>query len=134
MLPFVGASGQEPPHEAVVLVQMLDRESIVWAWPLEHFFEVVRSALRGLPTTLAVSSGHGRALTPLLLVLPFGRTMGGAFAGALVPPCLAIETIEDCSDRFFTLGMAGGDVKEFLGGSRALASQLMNQRLVGSPG
>ena len=29
--------------------------------------------------------------------------------------------------------MASGDVQEFLGGSQALASQLMNQRLVGSP-
>ena len=29
--------------------------------------------------------------------------------------------------------MADGDVQEFLGGSRALASQLMNQRLAGSP-
>ena len=30
--------------------------------------------------------------------------------------------------------MAGGDVQEFLGGSRALTSQLMNQRLTGSSG
>ena len=30
--------------------------------------------------------------------------------------------------------MAGGDVQEFLGGSWALASQLMNQILAGSPG
>ena len=30
--------------------------------------------------------------------------------------------------------MAGGDVQVPLGGSRALASQLMNQRLAGSPG
>ena len=30
--------------------------------------------------------------------------------------------------------MAGGDVQEFLGSSWALASQLMNQRLAGSPG
>ena len=30
--------------------------------------------------------------------------------------------------------MAGDDVQEFLGGSWALASQLMNQRLTGSPG
>ena len=29
--------------------------------------------------------------------------------------------------------MTGGDVQEFLGGSWALASQLMNQRLAGSP-
>ena len=30
--------------------------------------------------------------------------------------------------------MAGGDVKELLGGSRALTSQLVNQGLTGSPG
>ena len=30
--------------------------------------------------------------------------------------------------------MAGGDVQEFLGGSWALMSQLMNQRLAGRPG
>ena len=30
--------------------------------------------------------------------------------------------------------MAGGDVQEFLGGSRALVSQLMNQGLAGCPG
>ena len=30
--------------------------------------------------------------------------------------------------------MAGVDVQEFLGGLRALASQLINQRLAGSPG
>jgi hypothetical protein len=35
VLPFVGASGQELSYEASVLVQMLDRESMVWAWPLE---------------------------------------------------------------------------------------------------
>ena len=29
--------------------------------------------------------------------------------------------------------MAGGDVEEFLGGSRALASQLVNQGLTGDP-
>ena len=29
--------------------------------------------------------------------------------------------------------MAGGDVQEFLGDSRALASDLMNQRFIGSP-
>jgi len=74
---------------------------MVWAWPLEQFFEVVRSALRRLSTTLTVCGGHERALTPLLLVLLFGRTIGGAFDGILVPLRLSIETIEDCSDRFF---------------------------------
>ena len=81
---------------------MLGQESMVWAWPLEHFFEVVRSALRGLPAPLAVSSGHERVVAPLLLILSFGRTVGGAFAGALVPPCLAIEMVEDRSDRLLS--------------------------------
>ena len=83
---------------------------------------MVWSALHGLPTTPMVSGGHERALAPLLLVLLFGRTVGGAFASILVSPCLAIEAIEDRSDRFFAQGVAGGDVKEFLGGSWTLAS------------
>jgi len=92
---------------------------------------VVRSALRGLSTTPTVSGGHERALALLLLVLLFGGTVGGAFANVLVPPCLAIEAIEDRSDRFFARGVAGGNVQELLGGSRALTSQLVNQRLAG---
>ena len=67
-------------------------------------------------------SGHERALVPLLLVLLFGGTVGGTFASVLVPPRLAIEAIEDRSDYFFTRGVAGGDVKEFLGGLWTLAS------------
>ena len=83
---------------------------------------MVQCALHRLPTTPAVSGGHERALASLLLVLLFGRTVGGAFASVLILPCLAVEAIEDRSDRFFARGMAGGDVDEFLGGSRALAS------------
>ena len=89
---------------------------MVWAWPLEQFFEVVRSALRRLSTTLTVYGGHERALAPLLLVLLFGGMIVGAFAGVLAR------------------GMAGGDVQEFLGGSWALTSQLVNQILAGGLG
>ena len=81
---------------------MLYGKGVVRARPFEHFFKVVWSALRTLSTTLAVSSAHERVLTPLLLILPFGGTIGGAFAGALIPPCLAFKTIEDCSDRVFS--------------------------------
>jgi len=63
---------------------------------------MVWSALRGLSTTLAVSSGHERVLAPLLLILPFGGTIGGAFAGTLVPPRLAFEAIKDHPDRLFS--------------------------------
>ena len=61
-------------------------------------FKVVRSALRGLPSTLAVSSGHERVLAPLLLILPFGGMVGGAFAGVLVSLRLAFEVVEGRSD------------------------------------
>ena len=93
---------------------------------------MVQSALRRLPTTPTVSGSHYRALTPLLFLLLSG-TIGGAFTGVLVPPRLAFEAVEDRSDRIFARGMAGGDVEEFLGGSRALASQLVNQGLAGGP-
>ena len=95
---------------------------------------MVWSALYGLPINPSINSGYERAIVPLLLVLIFGRTIGGAFTGVLVSPHLAIEVIEDGSDFFFTRGMAGGDVEELLGGSRALTSQLVNQGLAGGPG
>ena len=101
---------------------MLYGKGVVQARPVDHFFEVVWSALHRLPTTLAVSSGHERVLTPLLLILPFGRTTRGAFVNTLVPPCLALEAVEDRSDHLLAQGMANGDVKELLGGSRALTS------------
>ena len=35
------------------------------------------------PAPFAVGSGHERVIAPLLLILSFGGTVGGAFAGAL---------------------------------------------------
>ena len=61
-------------------------------------YEDLLDTLRGLPTTLAVGSGCERIVAPLLLVLLFGGTVGGAFAGVLVPLGLAFEAIEDRSD------------------------------------
>ena len=81
---------------------MLGQESMVWAWPLEHFFKVVRSAFRGLPSTFTVGGDHERVIAPLLLILSLGGTVGGAFVGCLVPPCLAVSAVEDGSDRFFS--------------------------------
>ena len=69
---------------------------------LQAFFEVIRSALHRLPTTLVVGSGGKRVVAPLLLVLLLGGTVGGAFAGTLILPCLALEMVEDCSDRLFS--------------------------------
>ena len=56
---------------------------------------------------------------PLLVLLPDG-TVGGSFAGVLVPLRLAFEAVKDRSDRLLTRGMAGGDVEELLGGSWTL--------------
>ena len=101
---------------------MLDREGMVWAWPLEHFLEVVQSALRGLPATFAVSSGHERVVAPLLLIFLFGGTVGSAFADVLVPPHLSVGAIKDGSDRLLSRGVTGSDVQEFYGSPRAPAS------------
>ena len=69
---------------------------------------------------------------PLLVVLLVGA-VGGAFTGILVLLHLALGTVENCSNHLLARGMAGGDVEELLGGSRALTSQLVNQGLAGGP-
>ena len=58
MLPLVRASGQEPLQKNVVLVQVLDGESMVRAWPFKQLLEVVRGVLRGLLAPCAVGVGH----------------------------------------------------------------------------
>ena len=89
---------------------MFGQESVVWAWPLKHFFKVVRSAFRGLPSTFTVGGGHERVVAPLLLILSLGGTVGGAFIGGLIPPRLAVGAVEDGSDRLLSRGVTGGDV------------------------
>ena len=66
-----------------------------------------------------------------LLVLLVVRAVRGAFTGILVPLCLALGAVKNCPDRLLALGVADGDVEELLGGLWALASQLVNQGLVG---
>ena len=78
---------------------MFGRESVVWAWPLEHFFKVVWSAFRGLSSTFMVGGGHERVVAPLLLILSLGGTVGGAFVGGLVPPFHAVGAVKDGSDH-----------------------------------
>ena len=81
---------------------MLGRESMVWAWPLEHLLKMVQSALCELPATLAIGCGHERVVVPLLLILSFGGTVGSALAGVLILPHLAIGTVEDGFDRLLS--------------------------------
>ena len=69
----------------------------------------------------AVGGGHERALTPLL-VLPLDGTVGGAFTSVLIPFCLALEAVDDRSNRLLARGVASGDVEELLGSSWALTS------------
>ena len=77
---------------------------MVRTWSFEHLLEVVRGAL-----------------APLFVLLLVG-TVGGAFVGVLIPFCLALEAVEDRSDRLLAQGVAGGDVEELHGGLRALTS------------
>ena len=71
---------------------------MVRAWLFEQLLEVVWGTLGGLPTPLAVGGGHERALAPLLVLLLVG-TVGGAFAGVLIPLCLAFEVVKNRRDR-----------------------------------
>ena len=87
----------------------------------EQLLEVVLGTLGGLLNPLVVGSSHEQALTSLLVLLLVG-VVGGAFAGVLVPLRLALGMVENRSDHLLTRGVAGGDVKELLGGSWALAS------------
>ena len=68
-----------------------------------------------------------------LLVLLFIRMVQGAFAGVLVLLCLALGAVENHPVRLLARGVAGDDVEELLGSSRALTSQLVNQGLTGGP-
>ena len=78
-----------------------------------------------LNTRGVTGGGHERALT-LLLVLLLAGIVRGTFAGVLVPLCLALEAVEDRSDRLLAQGVASGNVEELLGGSQALMFQLVN--------
>ena len=88
--------------------------------------------IRHASDPLVVGSGHELALAPLLVLLVVG-VVGGAFVDVLVPLCLALGVVKNCPDRPLARGMAGGDVEELLGGSRALTSQLVDQGLIGGP-
>ena len=81
----------------------------------------VRRQSRRFLTTLVVGGGHKQALVPLLVFL-LGGTVGGAFAGVLIPLFLTLEVVEDRSDCLLARGMAGGDVEYLLGGSWDLMS------------
>ena len=105
---------------------------MVRAWSFEQLLEVVQGTLSGLSTPFAVGSGHERALMPLLVLLLVGA-VGGTITGVLILLCLALRAVENCPDRLLAQGVAGDDVEELLGGSRALTSQLVNQGLAGGP-
>ena len=94
---------------------------MVRAWPFEQLLEVVWGTLGGLLIPLAVGSGHDRALVPLLVLLLVGA-VGGTFIGVLIPLCLAFGVVKNCPNCLLARGMAGGDVEDLLGGSRALTS------------
>ena len=100
---------------------MLDGEGMVRAWPFKQLLKVVWGTLRALLDPLAVGGGHERALASLFVLLLDG-TVGGTFTDVHILLCLDFEVVEDRSDRLLARGVAGGDVEELLGGSRALTT------------
>jgi hypothetical protein len=74
---------------------------------------VVRTALGGRLLALSLGSSHERAPVPLFVLLLIVRAVGGAFASILVLLRLtsgAVKNRPSC------------DIKELLGGPRALVS------------
>ena len=92
--------------------------------PSSSFSKWSKVPSAGFQPPLVVGSGHERALMPLLVLL-LVRAVGGAFASVLVPLCLALGVVKNRADRLLARGVAGGDVEELLGGSRALTSSTM---------
>jgi hypothetical protein len=80
---------------------MLDRVSMVRARPLEQLLKVIWGTLGRRLFGLALGSDH-EGIPTSLLALPFLRAIGGAFAGILVPLCLASGAVKNRSDRLVT--------------------------------
>ena len=81
---------------------------------------MVQGTLGRLLASITVSKGHEQALMLLLVLLLVG-TVGGAFAGVLVPLRLSLEAVGALTASS-PQDMAGGDVKELLCGSWTLTS------------
>lgn len=113
-------------HEGAILVRVLDGVGVVLARLLQHLLEVVR----GLPywgfASLAVGRGHeGPPVVPLFLLLP--RSAPHALASIFIPLCFSLGVVKDSFDSLLAQAMVHRDVEEFLGGSRALPPQLVDQ-------
>jgi hypothetical protein len=69
-----------------------------------------------------LDSGHERALASLLVVLLLiAGAVGSVLVGVLVSLRLAFGAVKDCPHRVFAGGVAGGDVKELLGGPQTFS-------------
>jgi hypothetical protein len=103
------------------------------AGSLEHLLKVIWGSLDGCLLAHALCGTHERIPRLLLAPLLLLRAVGGTFASVLVPLSLASGAVENRSDHLLARSMAGGDVKELLGGSWVLAPQVVDQGLIGGP-
>ena len=69
----------------------------------------------------------------VLLVLSPVSARGGLVGVVSLRFCCGLVPHKDGSNRLLARGVVGGDVQELLGGSLALATQLVNQGLACSP-
>ena len=105
---------------------------MVGAWLVQELVEVVVSR-RTLVLALGRRDLAGDGRSAVLLILPVLAARGRPIAVAPLLFRRSLVALEDGPDRLLTRGVVGGDVQELLGGSWALATQLVNQGLVCSP-
>ena len=115
-------------EELAVLVEVLDRVSVVGVGAIHELVEVVRQALLGLLAHV-ISYGDQRGVgrsTSILFVL-LAPLRGGALVLVLVfGLALVLASVEDCSDRLLAGGVVSGDVKQVAGGTGLQASKLVD--------
>ena len=111
---------QETLEELTILVEVLDRVSMVGAWAIHELVEVVRQALLGLLAHM-ISCGdqHGVGQSTLILYVLLAPLHGGALILVLaLSLALFSAFVEDYFDRLLTGGVVHGYVEQVMGGSR----------------
>ena len=98
---------------------MLDGVSVVSAWAVHEFVEVVRLALLGL-LAHAISYGDQRNVvrsTPILFILLAPLCGGVLVLVYALGLAFVLASVEDRSDCLLAGGMVGGNVEQIAGGA-----------------
>ena len=115
-------------EELAVLVEVLDRVSMVGVGAIHELVEVVRQALLGL-LGRAISYDNQRGVgwsSPILFVLLAPLSGGALVLVLMLGLALVLATTKDCSDRLLAGGVVHGDVEQVADGTGLHTAELMD--------